>query len=302
MTVTRVLVGEEQVGSRLDHVVAVAVAGLGTAGARRLLAAGGVRVDGRPARKGHRLLAGQTIEIDEGAAGAVPSPPFALAADADLAVTWLHVDEALVAIDKPPGVPSHPLRAGERGTAAGAIVARFPECATASPDAREGGLGHRLDNETSGVLLAARSRDAWDKLRAALRADTCVKTYLAEVVGAPPDAGVETAPIGRAGRRAGHVRVGGGRTPLSARTEWRVDERRGATALVRARLHVGRAHQVRAHLAAAGFPIVGDAVYGTAAPGARLHLHALAIHLRHPVTGAPLLIEAPPPTWAILAP
>jgi 23S rRNA pseudouridine1911/1915/1917 synthase len=215
-------------------------------------------------------------------------------------VAWLHVDDALVAIDKPAGVPSHPLRAGELGTAANAIVARFPECEAASPDAREGGLGHRLDNETSGVLLAGRSRAAWEGLRAALRAPTCVKTYLAEVVGEPPDEGAATAPIGRAGRRGGRVRVGAGRAPLAARTDWKVIERRGATTLVRARLHAGRAHQVRAHLADAGFPIVGDAIYGRAAAGAPLHLHALAVHLRHPTTGAPLLIEAPPPAWAIL--
>jgi 23S rRNA-/tRNA-specific pseudouridylate synthase len=123
-------------------------------------------------------------------------------------------------------------------------------------------------------------------------------------VGAPPDAGVETAPIGRAGRRGGRVRVGAGRQPLAARTEWEVVERRGATTLVRARLHAGRAHQVRAHLSAAGFPILGDEVYGhgAGAAGARLRLHALSVALAHPTTGQPLLIEAPPPPWAILAP
>ena len=297
----RVSVDEARAGARLDHAVADAVPGLGMAGARRLVAAGGVRIDGRLARKGERLVAGQILDIAD-AAGATPVAR--IEADETLAVGWLHIDDDLVAIDKPAGVPSHPLRAGERGTAANAIAARFPECATASPDAREGGLVHRLDNETSGVLLAARGRQAWEDLRAALRAPTCVKTYLAEVAGAPPDRGVEIAPIGRAGRRGGHVRVGAGRTPLAARTEWEVVERRGATTLVRARLHAGRAHQVRAHLAAAGYPIVGDEVYGDgdaraagASPGLRLHAHTIA--LQHPRTG-PLLIEAPPPAWAIL--
>jgi 23S rRNA pseudouridine1911/1915/1917 synthase len=301
--VARVRVDEAHAGGRVDHAVAGAVPGLGVAGARRLVAAGGVRVDGRLARKGERVALGQTLDIDDAVAVTAAVEP-----DAALAVAWLHVDDALVAVDKPAGVPSHPLRAGERGTAANAIVARFPECASASPDAREGGLAHRLDNETSGVLLAARGRKDWEALRAALRAPGCVKTYLAEVAGAPPERGVESAPIGRAGRRGGHVRVGGGRAPLAARTEWEVVERRGATTLVRARLHAGRAHQVRAHLAAAGFPIVGDAVYGPearagasggAAPG-RLRLHAHTISLAHPRTGAALLIEAPPPEWAIL--
>jgi 23S rRNA pseudouridine1911/1915/1917 synthase len=296
--VARVRVGAEQEGQRLDHVVARALGAATFAEARRLIDAGGVRVDGRVARKGVRVVAGHAIEIDEvaGVAGIEP--------DATVGVRWLHVDDALVAIDKPAGVPSHPLRAGERGTAANAIVARFPECAAASEDSREGGLAHRLDNETSGVLVAARSRATWEALRVAMRAAACEKTYLAEVVGAPSDAGVETASIGRSGRRGGRVRVGAGRGLLTARTEWEVVERRGATTLVRARLHAGRAHQVRAHLAAAGFPIVGDEIYGVAAPpasdGARLRLHAHTIALPHPTTGAALLIEAPPPAWAII--
>ncbi|HEV3030429.1 MAG TPA: pseudouridine synthase, partial [Polyangia bacterium] len=216
---TRVRVDETRAGRRVDHVVAEAARGLGIAGARRLLAGGAVRLDGRVVRKGERVVAGQTLEIDD-AAEARPGAP--IEADETVKVAWLYVDDALVAIDKPAGVPSHPLRAGERGTAANAIVARFPECAAASPDPREGGLGHRLDNGTSGVLLAARRLGAWEKLRAALRAPTCSKTYLAEVAGAPPERGVETAPIGRGGRRSGRVHVGGGRGPLAARTEWEV--------------------------------------------------------------------------------
>ena len=228
----RVTVAADQAGLRVDHVVAAAIPGLAVSRARRLVMAGAVRVDGRVAKKGDQVQAGQTVEIDD-APEARPAEA-RVEPDPTVAVAWLHVDEALVAIAKPAGVPSHPLRAGELGTAANAIVARFPECAEASPDAREGGLGHRLDNETSGVLLAARSRAAWEGLRAALRAPACEKTYLAEVVGVPPDAGVETAPIGRAGRRGGRVRVGAGRQPLAARTEWEVVQRRGATTLVRA--------------------------------------------------------------------
>jgi 23S rRNA pseudouridine1911/1915/1917 synthase len=295
----RVTVGADQAGLRVDHVVAAAIPGLAVSRARRLITAGAVRVDGRPAKKGEPVQLGQVVEIDDAPAAAPAEAP--VEPDPSVEVAWLHVDEALVAIAKPAGVPSHPLKTGELRTAANAIVARFPECATASPDAREGGLGHRLDNETSGVLLAARSRVAWEALRAALSAPDCVKTYLAEVVGTPPDTGVETAPIGRAGRRGGRVRVGGGRAPLEARTEWEVVERRGGTTLLRARLHAGRAHQVRAHLANAGFPILGDPIYGPAASAALgLRLHAHTVALTHPTTGAPLLIEAPPPAWAIL--
>jgi 23S rRNA pseudouridine1911/1915/1917 synthase len=293
-------------GRRIDHAVAAAIPGLSVAAARRLLEADAVRIDGRRPRKGAKVgarEAGATIEIDDAAlAAADRSTRRPIEPDGGVQAAVLHEDAALVAIAKPAGIPSHPLAAGQRGTAANAVVARWPECANASPDPREGGLVHRLDAGTSGVLIAARRADVWSALRAALTADDCEKTYLAEVVGAPADAGVETAPIGRVGRRGGRVRVGGGRQPLAAETAWQVIERRPATALVRVRLAAGRPHQVRAHLAAIGHPIVGDTKYGHAdvnAPAREaLHLHAASVRFRHPVSGDTILIEAPPPDWA----
>jgi 23S rRNA pseudouridine1911/1915/1917 synthase len=191
---------------------------------------------------------------------------------------------------------------------ANALVAQYPECAFASMDAREAGLGHRLDKETSGALIAARHQAAWRGLRRALGDPSCEKTYLAEVKGHPPDQGKISAEIGRTGRRGGRVKVGGGRHPLPASTAWEVVSRLAGSSLLRARIHAGRAHQVRAHLAAAGYPIVGDPLYpaaqggagadhGASAVGANLRLHAESVRLVHPISGAQLLIEAPPPAW-----
>lgn len=289
---------------RLDRFLA-ACAEVSGATARKLIAAGVIRVDELPARKGIPLSVGAVVEIGPLA----PSAP-AILPDALMNVVVIHEDQHLVAIDKPPGVPSHPLRAGELGTAANGIVARFPGCGDASTNPLEGGLGHRLDTATSGVLIAACSRGAWTGLRAALGAADCEKRYLCEVWGAPPDTGRIDAPIGRSGRRGRSVRVGAGRQPRPAETEWRVVGRGPRTALLEARLHAGRPHQVRAHLAAAGFPIVGDdryggveaseAIVGLGACGPRsprLHLHAAMVRFRHPVTGEVVTIEAPRPAW-----
>jgi len=287
-------VAAEEAGARLDAFVSRKL-GVTVGEARRRIEAGLVRVDGRRQRKGATLAAGARVSIEAGESR--------LIADPAAPVTFLHQDAALIAIDKPAGMPSHPLRLGERGTAANAIIGRYPECAGASEDPREGGLGHRLDTATSGVLVAARDRAAWLALRAALGGEDCQKRYLAEVWGQPPDEGQVSAAIGRRGRRGGKVQLDGGRNPLPAATRFTVLERRARTALVVAHLHAGRAHQVRAHLAAAGFPIVGDdrydPLYSERRAGApRLHLHAAAVSFTHPTTARPITIEAPPPAWA----
>ena len=319
-------VAPEAAGQRLDALVSAAL-GLSRAAARRLVAAGRVRLDGRIPRKGASVGAGAVVtvtgpvatEIDPVPDGEVPR------AESEGALAVVYEDADLLAVDKPAGMPSHPLRVGERGTAANFLVARDPACAGASLDPREGGLGHRLDTATSGVLVAARSRPAWLALRASLGGPDCEKRYLAEVWGAPPPEGRIDAAIGRRGRRGKTVRLDGGRNPQPAETTWKVVERRRATTLVEARLHAGRPHQVRAHLAGAGFPIVGDDRYGppavespepkpsaeresgdekaaraTPTPGAapRLHLHAAAITFRHPMTRALLTVSAPAPPWA----
>ena len=207
--------------------------------------------------------------------------------DPDTPLVELYADDALVAVDKPAGLATHPLRAGERGTLANALVARHPECALVADDPREGGFAHRLDTETSGVLLAARTRAAWQSLRRAFGDGAVAKEYLALVAGDPPPSGTIEVPLVHAGRR---VRVAGDRDldRLAARTDFETLARGDGVALVRARSSSGRMHQIRVHLAHRGHPLVGDALYGGPPPaaGTRGHfLHAAAIDLPASVDG-----------------
>jgi 23S rRNA pseudouridine1911/1915/1917 synthase len=240
-----------------------------------------VLVDGAVAKKGTRVGPGSIIELRS-----PPPEPDALRAvpEADAPLSVLHEDAALIAIDKPAPMPSHPLRLGETGTAANAIVARYPECAGVGDDPRESGLVHRLDTETTGVLVAARTRAAWDVLRDDFTAGRVRKQYLALVAAAITD-GSSDEPIGN----------------LEARTAWTVARTDGAHTLLRVTPNTGRMHQIRIHLAQAGAPILGDTRYaGPVAPaGTAGHcLHAHRLELTHPSTGEPLALEAPPPAWA----
>jgi 23S rRNA pseudouridine1911/1915/1917 synthase len=294
----------DEAGLRLDAFLVRRGLAPSAAAARRILAdpRTQVKVDGRPSRKGERLQAAQLIDLQ----GSLPagSGSRAIEADATLRLDVLYLDEALVAVNKPAGIASHPLRPGERGTVASALVASHPECSLAAPDPREGGLVHRLDVGTSGVLVAARRRDLWTPLHETLVGGACEKVYLAEVSGRAEGTVIE-APIGRVGRRGDRVRVGAGRALMPARTEVAVRSWRAETTLVEARLARGRPHQVRAHLAHLGWPVLGDAIYGEQHARAlaqalavqHLRLHAWSVRFLHPLTAEWVRIEAPPPAW-----
>jgi 23S rRNA pseudouridine1911/1915/1917 synthase len=260
---------------------------------RRLLAElfgeGAVRIAGRIARKGDRAEAGAEVTLARAPASAADLRPLA-DPDAAARLRVLHVDDDLVVVDKPPGMPSQPLRPGERGTAAGGIVHLYPECAQVSDDPRDGGLAHRLDIGTSGALVAARSRDAWVALRAAFGAGKVDKEYLA-LVEHPPAANGCDLPLAQHGKRA-VVDLAEG---LPAHTAWETVARYGERRLLRCHATTGRMHQIRAHLARCGAPILGDELYGGQPfPGlVGFFLHAAAVRL--PGREGEITVEAPLP-------
>ena len=240
---------------------------------RRALASGAIRVDGRRVDPGRR--AGGTERLDLTAF--VPRAEARVAAEPELArrVPRLGGWPDMVALDKPPGVPCAPLRPTERSTLLGVALVHDPAIATAGPPL-EGGLAHRLDVGTSGVVLFARTAAARDRLRAAFGAHRIDKRYLAVVRPPPaPLPPVLDAPIAGSGER---VRVGDRPGALPARSTFTVLARRPDRWWVAVDTAHGRRHQVRAHLAHLGAPILGDARYGGAA-AERLMLHAARLDL-----------------------
>ena len=252
-----------------------------------LFADGAVRINGKRASKGDRVAAGDTIELSrEPVSGTALRP----APDPDVPLVILVEHTELVAVAKPAGIPSQPLRAGELGTIANAIAFRFPECVAIGDDPRDGGLVHRLDIGTSGVLVVARTLDAYHALRAAFGAGMVVKHYLAITDGRPAARECD-APLAQRGKRV----VVDAAEGLTAYTEITVERASPAHALVRCIARTGRMHQVRAHLAHVGAPITGDTLYGGAAlPGHDgFFLHAAQVALPH--GHEQLVIEAPLP-------
>lgn len=276
----------DEAGLRLDQFLVRRLAGVSRARVKAAIAEGGVRVGGRLARKGQRVASGDRVVLSE-APGAADFEPVA---NAELAVAILYEDDAVVVVDKPAGMPSHPLRAAEEHSVVQALLARYPEMRGVGYARREAGIVHRLDRDTSGVLVAARTAEAFESLRASLRGGQWDKRYLALCEG-HVEKGVIDLPITtpKGARKAqARLELSMHREAYDALTEILEVEALGAFSLVEVRVRSGRRHQVRAHLAAVGHPLVGDELYGGPLDQGlgRHSLHASRVILPAPGDGA----------------
>jgi 23S rRNA pseudouridine1911/1915/1917 synthase len=272
-------VPEHASGTRLDRFLADPLGS--RARAQALIDAGHVRVDGAVRPKRHLVSAGEAIEIDERSAG---DGPVAVASAAPAPFALAYEDEHLLVADKPAGVVVHPARGHWEGTLAQALAG----VAAGGEETCRAGIVHRLDRDTSGLLVVAKSNEAHRALKALLARRGLRREYLALVDGHPPArTGTIDAPIGRHRRDRKLMSIDTDE-PREARTHFEIERLLPASALLRVVLETGRTHQIRVHLAAIGHPVSGDPQYGVAGRLGldRQFLHAARLAFAHPVTGA----------------
>ncbi|HET8527992.1 MAG TPA: RluA family pseudouridine synthase [Gaiellaceae bacterium] len=273
----RLRVPAEAAGARLDRFLAELPEIGSRAAAERLVREGGVRVDGRARPKSHRLEGGEELEFEPPA----PRPSGLEPEQMDLHVPW--EDEHLLVVDKPAGLVVHPSAGHHSGTLVHGLLALEAE----GGDEERPGIVHRLDRDTSGLLVVARSPEAHRRLQELVRNRELTREYLALVAGRPRSRrGTIDAPIGR--DRHDPLRHSlDTDSPRDAVTHFEIVEEYDGWTLLRVRLETGRTHQIRVHLAAIDLPVAGDPAYGR--PGAlgleRQFLHAARLAFQHPFTG-----------------
>lgn len=253
----------------------------------RLLEAGAVLVDGRPRGKSYRLAGGEEIAIEalEPAAAAPEVAPPEL--------TIAYADDHLLVVDKPAGIVVHPAPGHAGGTLAHALAA----AGARGGEEERPGIVHRLDRDTSGLLVVARSQETYERLQRLVRRRALTREYLGLVVGRPRSRrGTIDAPIGR-DRHDRFRHSLDTATPRAAVTHFELEELLPQHTLLRVRLETGRTHQIRVHLAAIDLPVSGDPLYGVTGDLGleRQFLHAARLAFDHPVTGAAVDVTSPLP-------
>jgi len=287
------IVEEAAAGQRLDRWLASLPGAPTRSQIAAAIAEGLVTIDERPAKAGHRLRAGERVVFRP----RVRDEPTRVAPE-EIPLDVLYEDEHVVAINKPAGMVVHPAVGNRKGTLVNAILHAYPHMESRGAGERAG-IVHRLDRDTSGVILVALSAAALEAIAKQFRDRTVEKEYLALVRGRVSAAGTIDAAIGRHPRDRKRMSTAARRS-RSAQSYYEPLERFDGVTLLLVRPRTGRTHQIRVHLAAAGWPIVADPLYGGgrvrgARPMTRLALHAWRIRFDHPVSGERVTVTAPLP-------
>jgi 23S rRNA pseudouridine1911/1915/1917 synthase len=295
---SRRLLAEGGKGTRVDRFLAERIPELSRARVQALIASGAALVDGRAVRASQRLKGSEWIDLS------IPPPEPIAPRPQDLPLVVLSQDADILVLDKAAGMVVHPGAGHASGTLVNALLHHVADLQGVGGALRPG-LVHRLDKDTSGVLVIAKNDRSLASLQAAFKGREVEKTYLALVYGHPPDRGTFDTLHGRhpTHRRRFSSKVKEGRRAV---THFVVTRRFARAARVEITLETGRTHQIRVHFADAGFPILGDELYGTVSSGRlkvidRQALHAYRLAFRHPRSGRTLSFEAPVPADFVAA-
>ena len=282
--------GSEDAGARLDSFLAAALPDVTRSAAARLIETGQATVNGKSVSKSCKLSGGEEIAVT------LPEPDPIEALPQDIPLDVVYEDADVIVVNKPVGLVVHPAPGHPDGTLVNALLYHCGSTLSGVGGALRPGIVHRIDRDTSGLIIAAKNDAAHQALSAQLQDHTLARTYEAVVVGnLREDHGTVAAPIGRhhTDRKKMAVTDHGGKPAV---THWEVLERFPGYTHVRCRLETGRTHQIRVHMAHIGHPIYGDTVYGAKKPVPGLTgqcLHAVGLRFLHPRTGETVELSCP---------
>ena len=291
---TPLLLRADKAGERADQLIARLVPELTRSAAQRLLEEGAVTRNGQPVKKNYKAAEGDVLAV------ALPDPEPAEAVPQDIPLDVVYEDDDVIVVNKPVGLVVHPAAGHPDGTLVNALLYHCGESLSGINGALRPGIVHRIDRDTSGLIIAAKNDAAHQALAAQLADHSLYREYEAVCVGVlKEDAGTVDAPIGRnpTDRKKMAVDWKNGRPAV---THWSVLARYPGYTHIRCKLETGRTHQIRVHLAFLGHPLLGDTVYGAKKPVPGLAgqcLHARRLSFLHPRTGERLTLECPLPAW-----